>query len=107
MVQEGNKIEQVCILEGTVSEAQEVFEVGVLMTADEIERGIVHALQQLRRLLDDGLAIAPGKDGGEEACNLDVCAKGEAMWDADGVFFEEFRLVVALDSFIQEGLEGG
>jgi len=29
------------------------------------------------------------------------------MWDADGVFFEEFRLVVALDSFIQEGLEVG
>jgi len=76
------------------------------VAGDEVEGGVVHAAHQFGGLGDDGRAVAPGEDGGEEAGDLDILSAGIAVRDGDGVAADELGPVVQGDASVEEGLEG-
>jgi hypothetical protein len=107
VMEEGDEVEEVCVVEGTVSEAEESLQVGRLVAGDELEGGVIHAAQQFMGLREDGGPVPPGEDGREESRYLDVLTSGEAVRYRDRVAFEESGPVVGIHAPVEEGLEGG
>jgi len=61
VAQKMHEIQQVGITKGAVAEAQQFFQILILVLGDELVRGIVHAAQQLVALVDDGRPLPPGQ----------------------------------------------
>src|SRR5688500_14705347 len=95
-LKEMHQVQQVCIIESAMLEAQEVFEVFVLVVQDELVRSVVHAGHQLRTLVDDSLALAPGQNRREEASYLNVLLLLKPMRYANGVIGNKLQRVVPL-----------
>src|SRR5215203_6505853 len=97
MLQEGNKVQQVGIIEGAMLKAQQLFQMLLFMMADEFIRRIVHALHQLPAFLNDGGAVAPCKYGRKKSRDLDVLLLCITMRNAHRIILNERRLIVFIN----------
>ena len=101
VAQHVDEMQDIRCVESSVLEIKEFFKVRFLVLRDEGKRRIVHQLHQLMAFVDDGGAIAPGKNGGKETRDLDILFSGEAMRYGNRIFFDESSLVIVLQSLVQ------
>ena len=99
------EIQRIRSLKSAVDEAQERLSVLFLVVQYEIVRGIVHQPEKFIGLVDDSLALAPGEHGRPEGRYFDVLQFLEAVRHANGVVFDETRLVEPLHAVVEVGFQ--
>ena len=107
MAQKMHEVQQVGVAKSAVAEAQQLFQILVLVLGYELVRGIVHAAQQLVALVDDGGPLPPGQQRGEEGRDFNILPLAEAVRNLNGVVFDKFRAVVTLILGVELAAEVG
>ncbi len=102
MTQELNEVKQVCRLKCAMLEGQHLFQILLSVLGDELVWRIIHQRQQFTRFIENGCTIAPGKDGGEEARDLDVGLLTELMRNRDRIVWNKRSLVVLPEFLFQQ-----
>jgi hypothetical protein len=101
-VEKVNEIEQVCIVECSVPESQQMFQILFRMMQDKVVRRMIHAFHQFQRFGDDGGAVAPGKSGGEKAGDFLVGTPGKPMRYAHWVQVDKRLMIELVCTLVQE-----
>lgn len=94
------EVKQVIGIKGPVLESFQFAQIGGLVMHHEIVRRPIHALHQFAAFLNDGSAIAPGKNGGEEAGYFYVLLLAKQMGNAYGIGSNKRRLIVSINLLI-------
>jgi hypothetical protein len=68
-------------------------------------RRIIHQLHDFSRFIDDGCAIAPGKNGCKKTSYFNVLFFTECVWYGYGITVNKKRPIVGFNLFVEEGLE--
>ena len=104
MVQHANKMKQVCCVESPVFEGQQAFQVIVLVVYDKLIWRLIHQCHQFIAFVDDGGAVAPGKNSSKKSSNFDVGFLAETVGDGNWILLNEPLMVVPLQFLVKERL---
>ena len=96
MIQHPDKMQQICSIESSVFEGQQAFQVTVFVVNNKLVGCFIHQCHQFIAFVDDGGAVAPGKNGCKKSSNFDVGFLAKAMGDGDRIIFNKPLLVVPL-----------
>lgn len=97
-----NKIQRVKVIESSVFEIQERFQIRFGMVQHELVGSIIHHLQQLQAFADDGFSLAPSKRRRKKTGNFNVLLDRKPMRDRNRVQRYEIRLIVERHFLIQK-----
>ena len=96
MVQHAYTMKQVCCVESPVFEGQQAFQVIVLVADNELVGRFIHQCHQFIAFVDDGGAVAPGKNSSKKSSNFDVGFLAKTVGDGNWILLNEPLLVVPL-----------
>ena len=96
MVQQPDKMQQICRVESSVFEGQQAFQVSVFVVNNELVWRLIHQCHQFIAFVDDGGTVTPGKNGSKKSCYFDVSFLAKTMRNRNRIFFNEPLLVVPL-----------
>ena len=102
IIQYPDKMQQVCCIESPVFEGQQAFQVIVLVADNKLIGRFIHQCHQFIAFVDDGSAVAPGKNGSKKSCYFDVGFLAKTVRDGNRIFFNKTLLVVPLQFPVKE-----
>jgi hypothetical protein len=97
-----NKIQRIQIIESSMFEIQEWFQIRFGMVQHELVGSIIHHLQQLQAFADDGFSLAPSKRRGKKTGNFNVLLDRKPMRDRNRVQGNKIRLIEVRYFLIQK-----
>ena len=94
--EEVHQVQQISVIESAVLKPEQLLQVILLVLQNELVRRVVHALQQLPALVNDGLALSPGQNGGKKTGNLHILPAREQVRNRHRVIWNKVWGVVPL-----------
>jgi hypothetical protein len=104
-VKKMNEIKKIIGIESAVLETFEPPQIGRLVMPHKIVRRHIHALHQFATFLNNGGAIAPGKNGSKKSGYFNVLFFSEQVGNTNRIGSNERRLIVRINLFVQKSNE--
>ena len=97
-----NKIQQVGIVEGSMLKIEQPFQVVIRMLDDKVIRIIVHAVEQVRALVNDSFSLAPSQNCRKKCGNFDVLFLRKPVGNTYWIVGYKGRPVILINFEIQK-----
>ena len=97
-----NEIQQVGIIEGSVLKIEQPFQVVIRMLDHKVIRIIVHAVEQVRALVDDRFSLPPSQNCRKKCGNFDVLFLRKPVGNTYRIVGYKGRPVILINFEIQK-----
>ena len=104
VLKKAQEVEQVCGMECAVLKGKHAFQIGFFVVIHELVRCSIHQMDQLLAFGENRFPLPPGKNCCKQPHDFDVLFPGKLMRNADGVIFNEIRMVIEIVLFVKQGL---